>query len=104
MARLQLLRGELTWLTFDLDGAEHHANAALSAFEKLDDRIGAGDAKWLLASIIGERGNFDRFDEYVTETTEDYRAGGDQDRVQNCIARGSGALGIPRCQRSRQRA
>ncbi len=87
LARLRLVRGEVAWLFADLDAAEHHADAALAAFDSLGDRIGAGDGKWLLASIVGDRGNVRRRDECVTSAIEDYRAAGDPVRVDAATAR-----------------
>ncbi|MCY7388525.1 MAG: hypothetical protein LH481_10745 [Burkholderiales bacterium] len=40
--------------------------------EKPRAHIGVGDGKWLFASFVGERGNFDRFDKYVEQIDDDH--------------------------------
>ncbi|MBL0124383.1 MAG: response regulator [Betaproteobacteria bacterium] len=87
MARLRLVRGELRWLFGDLNAAENLANAAIATFERLGDRIGAGDGKWLLTHVCVERGDMRQSDEWLDSAIEDYRACGDTSRVDAATAR-----------------
>lgn len=86
-ARLMLVRGEIHWLFADLDAAEAQAEAAIARFDELSDRIGAGDGKWLLASIWLDRGNGQRHSEWLAFAIEDYRTAGDRLRVDIGVAR-----------------
>ncbi len=86
-ARLMLVRGTIHWLFVDLNAAEKCANLAIASFQLLADRLGAGDGKWLLASIWEERGNTQLRDEFLEVLIEDYRAGSDQLRLDTGIAR-----------------
>lgn len=86
-ARLMLVRGTIHWLFIDLNAAEKCANQAIASFDLQADRIGAGDGKWLLASIWEERGNTQLRDEYLELLIEDYRAGSDQVRLNTGMAR-----------------
>ncbi len=87
MARLLLIRGEVNWLFADLDLAETQAKLALESFNRFGDHVGAGDAKWLLASVWLDRGNVHSHGEWLELAIEDYRAGGDVLRVAIGTAR-----------------
>ena len=87
LARLKLVRAEIGWLFADLDDALHHANAAMAAFERLNDHIGMGDGNWLLAFIWGDHGDTKRRDECLDSAIDDYRAGKDLRRVAIGTAR-----------------
>ncbi len=87
LARLLLVKAEINWLIADLEAAENQANAAITAFEQLDDRIGAGDGNWLMASVWLERGNGQRRDECMSCAIAHYRAGNDIVRVNAGLAR-----------------
>lgn len=86
-ARLMLVRGTIHWLFIDLNAAEECANGAIASFQLVYDRQGAGDGKWLLASIWEERGNTQLRDDYLESLIEDYRAGIDKLRLATGIAR-----------------
>jgi PAS domain S-box-containing protein len=86
-ARLVLVRGTIHWLFVDLIAAEKCANLAIASFELHADRLGAGDGKWLLASIWEDRGNTQLRDEYLEVLIEDYRTGFDKLRLDTAIAR-----------------
>jgi HD-GYP domain-containing protein (c-di-GMP phosphodiesterase class II) len=87
MARLLLIRGEVSWLFADLDLAETQAKHAMKIFLRLENYLGAGDAKWLMASIWLDRGNVQSHGEWLELAIEDYRGGGDVLRVAIGTAR-----------------
>lgn len=86
-ARLALIRGECAYLFAELDSAEQDAQAALALFESIADPTGAGDAKWLLASIWHERGEARLRDEFLEAAIVDYNLAGDTARVDASRAR-----------------
>ncbi|WP_269533499.1 EAL domain-containing protein [Chitinimonas sp. BJYL2] len=86
-ARLTLLKAEIRALFADLGEAEELAKAALTAFQRIDDPIGAGDCLWLQGSIEVDRGNRAQVEALQAETLAAYRAGADPIREQACIAR-----------------
>ena len=86
-ARLLLVRGEVSWLFAELDAAEAQAQAAITRFNRLNDRIGAGDAQWLLASIWLDRGNGQYHSEWLASAIDNYRLAGDRLRVEVGLAR-----------------
>jgi hypothetical protein len=70
-ARVMLVRAEVKALFADLEGAERQVNAAIAAFEASGDRNGAGDGRWLLASIWHDRGNRQQVDVCLRQALED---------------------------------
>lgn len=87
LARLLLIKGELSCLFADLIKAEEQALLALSIFERLQDGVGAGDAKWLLASVWLDRGDVQKHAHWLELATADYRLAGDALRVAVANAR-----------------
>lgn len=87
LARLLLIRGEVNWLFADLDLAEEQARLAMANFDRVGDHVGAGDAKWLMASVWLDRGNVQSHGEWLKLAIEDYREAGDLLRVAIGTAR-----------------
>ncbi|MEQ1834435.1 MAG: hypothetical protein ABL977_15420, partial [Candidatus Eisenbacteria bacterium] len=87
LARLQLVRAELFWLEADLAQAERLADSALAVFREMQDHVGSGDAKWLLAFIHGDRGDTQKRDDFLSLSAGDYRVAGDPLRERMCTAR-----------------
>ena len=87
MARLLLIRGEVNWLFAELDLAESQARLAMSGFDRLGNYLGAGDAKWLMASIWLDRGKVQSHGEWLEQAIEDYRSGDDDLRIAIGTAR-----------------
>ena len=86
-ARLLLVKAEVSWLFADLDTAETQSALAISIFNLLGDEIGAGDAKWLLASVWLDRGDVPRHGEWLERAIASYRDAGDLLRVAVATAR-----------------
>ncbi|WP_295763487.1 HD domain-containing phosphohydrolase [Undibacterium sp.] len=87
LARLLLIKGEVNWLFADLAQAEQQAMLAISIFERLGNHIGAGDAKWLLASVWLDRGDVQHHAKWLELATSDYAQAGDTQRVAIAHAR-----------------
>ncbi|MCX7218472.1 MAG: tetratricopeptide repeat protein, partial [Burkholderiales bacterium] len=87
LARLLLIKGEVNWLFADLAQAEQQAMLAISIFERLGNHIGAGDAKWLLASVWLDRGDVQHHAKWLELATSDYAQAGDAQRVAIAHAR-----------------
>ncbi|MBV8665752.1 MAG: EAL domain-containing protein [Burkholderiaceae bacterium] len=86
-ARIHLVRAEIKSLHADLDGAERQANAAITVFDAHGDRNGAGDGRWLLASIWHDRGDRGQVEVCLQQTLDDYLAGSDRLRIEAVRAR-----------------
>lgn len=86
-ARLQLLSAEISWLFGHIDATEQLAENALSIYEQLGERCGAGDARLALTSVWLERGNIPLRDEAIALAIEDYRAANQQPRLLAAQAR-----------------
>ncbi len=86
-ARLLLVRAETDWLKGQPDLAEPKLLRAIAQFEQYGDPIGAGDGRGLLASLAIERGQPQQRDEMLRAAQEDFRAGGDEERLLAGMAR-----------------
>jgi HD-GYP domain-containing protein (c-di-GMP phosphodiesterase class II)/tetratricopeptide (TPR) repeat protein len=86
-ARLQLLSAEVSWLYGQLEAAEQLAQSALDLFEHAGDPIGCGDARWTLATLCLERGEVRQGEEFLNAAIENFRAGGDTERLAAAQAR-----------------
>ncbi|MEQ1515578.1 MAG: ATP-binding protein [Usitatibacteraceae bacterium] len=87
IARLRLVRGETRWLFADLETAERDARTAIETFTTLGDHVGTGDGQWVLASILIELGKGALVDPCIDAAIEQYRAAGDQVRLDTAVAR-----------------
>lgn len=57
LLRLDLIRGELSWLNGELEPARELADSAVLAFTSLQDGIGCADAHWLRSSVAMDQGD-----------------------------------------------
>jgi len=87
LARIHLIKGEILWLNADLDQASRLADLALENFQTLQDQTGIGDAKWLQASILNDRGQTTEREACLHSMLENYLAAGDTPRYQAGLAR-----------------
>jgi len=79
--RLQLVEGEIRWLTGELDAAAAHAARAQDIFEALDDHTGRADTHWLKSWIAVDRGHHGQRDDELEACSLAAHAAGDRQRA-----------------------
>jgi signal transduction histidine kinase len=79
-ARLQLVQGEIDWLSSHLDAAEELAQLATATLRGIGDHAGCADAHWLMGWIAVDRGDHVRRDAELAAAAECARLAGDSDR------------------------
>ncbi|BDI03292.1 hypothetical protein CATMQ487_02620 [Sphaerotilus microaerophilus] len=78
-ARLQLVRAEGAWLLGDLDAAERWLGQARG--DAPADAAVQGDADWLDASLVNDRGRYDQREVAIARSGERATAAGDAERA-----------------------
>ncbi|HMX10401.1 MAG TPA: GGDEF domain-containing protein [Burkholderiaceae bacterium] len=78
-ARLRLVRAEAAWLMGDLDAAERWLDQARSIAP--DDAAVLGDADWLDAALVNDRGRYDQREIAVARSGERAAVAGDTERA-----------------------
>ncbi len=86
-ARLLLVRAEVNALFADLSEAEVLIHAAISLFDRANDAIGRGDARWLLSFVATEQGLEKKSDEALALAMEDFASTGNEIRLEVTHAR-----------------
>lgn len=97
-ARVCLVRGELQWLSAQLDQAQQLASIALERFTALQDWIGCADSHWLMAWIAIDNGKFAHSDEQLEAAMQYALRGNDTIRAgaaEAAIARWSVLRNLP---------
>jgi PAS domain S-box-containing protein len=87
MARLTLVRAEVSLLFGEIDSATEGAMGCTTVFAELEDEIGRGDTHWLLASIAVDRGDSAQVASRLQDAIAAYGAAGDAQRVSCARAR-----------------
>lgn len=85
--RLNLVRAEVLWLAGDFSSSLALAEAGLQGFRALGDRIGEGDAHWLLTCLALELGDSQRKNRELAAML----ACVEQDAVRHCIGQATQA-------------
>jgi len=87
VARLALLRAEVSLLRGERVAAQRWTQAAARGFEALQDRLGQGDVAWLEASIAVDWGPPEEIDASLLRAMAAYESDGDALRLEHCRAR-----------------
>ena len=86
LLRLDLIRGELSWLHGDLEPALALVEQALLGFTELQNEIGCADAHWLWAWVAGDQGDMASIKAHL-----EAMATATSDPVRICIAQAAHA-------------
>lgn len=86
-ARLTLVRAEMAWLASDLSQAEALLANALADFALANDVLGQGDAYWLAASLLQDKGEQTQAIARLEAARACYEQVGDADRSDAAVAR-----------------
>ena len=80
--RAALIRAEGTWLAGDIDAARAAVEEASRTFQRLDDAVGLGDARWLAAAIAQDSGDRSTLASALRETIAAYERTDDRERLR----------------------
>ncbi|MBV1774767.1 EAL domain-containing protein [Burkholderiaceae bacterium DAT-1] len=86
-ARIRLIRAEFESLAGHQTSAMELAESAIATFEQISDAAGAGDGRWLLASIWSDLGKRQQVNQSLNGALRDYRLTTDQNRIDAAMAR-----------------
>lgn len=80
-ARLTLVEAEAAWLQGDLAAAQALAEQALACYTAHNDATGVGDAQWIMATVLRDRGDIGGSNTALAQAGAAYQQSGDRTRI-----------------------
>lgn len=87
LARITLMRAEISALFGHLDEADRLANLAFEDFTSINHTDGIGDVHWIRSAIALDRGNDKQVNALMSQACDAYLQGNDANRQDAAIAR-----------------